>query len=147
MVVRSQPKQIVHSPSGKNPTQKKTGGVAQVVGPEFKPQHCKNKQTNKQKPAFPEGCFRPVCWKGQKWLMPMAPEGGCWSLSTVMSLAWNPTHRGDTCSCSHSYHHTRLCWLLARSAESTQSSESRTGLFKKQNRNCHKFFHQKNESF
>jgi hypothetical protein len=29
--------------SRKNPLQKKTGGVAQGVGPEFKPQYCKKK--------------------------------------------------------------------------------------------------------
>jgi hypothetical protein len=28
----------------KNPSQKRAGGVAQVVGPEFKPQYCKKKK-------------------------------------------------------------------------------------------------------
>jgi hypothetical protein len=28
----------------KNPSQKRTGGVAQGVGPEFKPQYCKKKK-------------------------------------------------------------------------------------------------------
>jgi hypothetical protein len=42
-VVWNQPRQIVcETLAGKNPLQKKTGGVAQ--GPEFKPQHCKKKK-------------------------------------------------------------------------------------------------------
>jgi hypothetical protein len=47
--VQTQPKQIVHETlSWKNPSQKRGGGVAQCVGPEFKPQYRKqNKQTNK----------------------------------------------------------------------------------------------------
>jgi hypothetical protein len=37
-------------PLKKNPSQKRTGGVAQGIGSEFKPQYQKtNKQTNKQK--------------------------------------------------------------------------------------------------
>jgi hypothetical protein len=43
-VVRSQPGQIVlKTLSRKKPTQKSTGGVAQDVDPEFKPQYCKKK--------------------------------------------------------------------------------------------------------
>jgi hypothetical protein len=43
--VRSQPRQIVcETLSQKNPSQKRTGGVAQGVGPEFKPQHCQKKK-------------------------------------------------------------------------------------------------------
>jgi hypothetical protein len=42
--VRSQPRQIVHETlSRKNPSQKRTGGVAQGIGPEFKPQYQKQK--------------------------------------------------------------------------------------------------------
>jgi hypothetical protein len=38
MMVQSQPGQIVHGTlSLKNPSQKRTAGVAQDVGPEFKP--------------------------------------------------------------------------------------------------------------
>jgi hypothetical protein len=29
---------------GRNPSQERAGGVAQDVGPEFKPQHCKKKK-------------------------------------------------------------------------------------------------------
>jgi hypothetical protein len=32
-----------------NPSQKRTGGVAQSVGPEFKPQYCKKKKKEKEK--------------------------------------------------------------------------------------------------
>jgi hypothetical protein len=47
-MVRSRPGQIVHETlSLKTPSQKRAGGVAQGVGPEFKPQDCK--QTNKKK--------------------------------------------------------------------------------------------------
>jgi hypothetical protein len=42
IVVQSQPRQIVlETLSQKNPLQKRTGGVAQGAGPEFKPQCCK----------------------------------------------------------------------------------------------------------
>jgi hypothetical protein len=42
--VQSQPRQIVQETlSQKNPLQRGAGGVAQSVGPEFKPQYCKNK--------------------------------------------------------------------------------------------------------
>jgi hypothetical protein len=42
---RSQPGQIVlETLSWKNPSQKRTDGVAQGVGPEFKPQYCKKKK-------------------------------------------------------------------------------------------------------
>jgi hypothetical protein len=41
--VQRQPRKIVHETlSRKNPSQKGAGGVAQGVGPEFKPQYCKN---------------------------------------------------------------------------------------------------------
>jgi hypothetical protein len=44
-VVRSQPGQIVlETLSQKNPSQKRTGGVAQGVGPEFKSQHHTHKK-------------------------------------------------------------------------------------------------------
>jgi hypothetical protein len=33
--------------SKKNPSQKRAGGVAQGVGPEFKPQYCRKKQTRR----------------------------------------------------------------------------------------------------
>jgi hypothetical protein len=39
------PRQIVHETlSPKNPSQKRAGGVAQGVGPEFKPQYHKKKK-------------------------------------------------------------------------------------------------------
>jgi hypothetical protein len=44
--IQSQPGQIVHKTlhqKKKNPSHKGAGGVAQGVGPEFKPQHRKNK--------------------------------------------------------------------------------------------------------
>jgi hypothetical protein len=44
IMVRSQPRQIVHETlSRKNPSQKRVGGVAQSEDPEFKPQYHKNK--------------------------------------------------------------------------------------------------------
>jgi hypothetical protein len=50
IVARSQPRQTAcETLSQKNPSQKRAGGVARGVGPEFKPQYHKtNKQTNKQ---------------------------------------------------------------------------------------------------
>jgi hypothetical protein len=49
IAVRSQPGQIVSETlSRKDLSQKRAGGVAQGVGPAFKPQYCKqNKQTKK----------------------------------------------------------------------------------------------------
>jgi hypothetical protein len=46
----------------KIPITKRAGGVAQGEGPEFKPQYCKNKQTNKQKQkgSEREAILRPV---------------------------------------------------------------------------------------
>jgi hypothetical protein len=42
ILVQSQPRQIVDkTPSQKYPIQKRVGGVAQGVGPEFKAQYCK----------------------------------------------------------------------------------------------------------
>jgi hypothetical protein len=53
-MVQSQPRQIVcETLSQKNPSQKRAGGVAQGVGPEFKPQYCKKKKTPKQKQKKP----------------------------------------------------------------------------------------------
>jgi hypothetical protein len=47
IVVQSQPRQIVGKTlTWKKPSPKRAGGVAQAVGPEFKPQDHKNKQTN-----------------------------------------------------------------------------------------------------
>jgi hypothetical protein len=47
ITVQSQPRQIVSETLfQKSPSQKTIGGVAQGVGPEFKPQHC-NKYINK----------------------------------------------------------------------------------------------------
>jgi ribosomal protein L44E len=49
ITVRSQPRQIVHkTPSQKNPSQKRAGGVAQGVGPEFKPQYHQKKREKKK---------------------------------------------------------------------------------------------------
>jgi hypothetical protein len=45
IVVRGQPRQIVHETlSRKNPSQKRGDGVTQGVGPEFKPQYSKKKK-------------------------------------------------------------------------------------------------------
>jgi hypothetical protein len=47
IVVQSQPRQIVlETLSQKNPPQKRTGGVAQGEGPEFKPQYQKKKKSS-----------------------------------------------------------------------------------------------------
>jgi hypothetical protein len=44
-MVQSQSRKIVcKTLSQKNPSQKRVGGVAQVVGPEFKPQYCIKKK-------------------------------------------------------------------------------------------------------
>jgi hypothetical protein len=45
IMVRSQPGEIVSKTlyQKKKPSQKRTGGLAQGVGPEFKPQYHKNK--------------------------------------------------------------------------------------------------------
>jgi hypothetical protein len=58
IVVGSQPWQIVHKTlSRKTPSQKRAGGVAQGVGPEFKPQYHKKK---KKKKSF-ESCPTSLC--------------------------------------------------------------------------------------
>jgi hypothetical protein len=45
IVVRNQPRQIVSKIlSQKTPSQKRAGGVAQGVDPEFKPQYCQKKK-------------------------------------------------------------------------------------------------------
>jgi hypothetical protein len=51
IMVWSQPRgQIVHDTlSWKNPSLKRAGGVAQGLGPEFKPQYCKQKKKEKQR--------------------------------------------------------------------------------------------------
>jgi cell division septation protein DedD len=48
--IQSQPRQIVcKTPISKKPfTKKRAGGVAQGIGPEFKPQYCKNKKNKKK---------------------------------------------------------------------------------------------------
>jgi hypothetical protein len=47
IMVQSQPRQIVQETlSRKNPSQKSAGGVAQAVGPEFKPQYHKKKKNS-----------------------------------------------------------------------------------------------------
>jgi hypothetical protein len=47
--VRSQPRQIVHKIlAQKNPSQKRGGGVAQSIGPGFKPQYREKKKTTKK---------------------------------------------------------------------------------------------------
>jgi hypothetical protein len=47
---QSQPGQIVQETlSGKYPSQKRAGGVAQGIGPEFKPQYCKKKKNKERK--------------------------------------------------------------------------------------------------
>jgi hypothetical protein len=44
-MVRSQPRQIVHQTLSQKISHKKASGVAQGVGPEFKPQYWKKKNT------------------------------------------------------------------------------------------------------
>jgi hypothetical protein len=57
ITVQSQPGEIVWELlSQKHPSQKKAGGVAQGIGPEFKPQYCKNKQTSNQRKPKGLGC-------------------------------------------------------------------------------------------
>jgi hypothetical protein len=51
--VQSQPRQIVcETLSWKHPSRKRTGGVAQGVGPEFKPQYHKKKKERKKKESY-----------------------------------------------------------------------------------------------
>jgi 2-iminoacetate synthase ThiH len=50
IMAQGQPRQIVlETLSRKNPSQKSTGGVTQVVGPEFKPEYCKKKKKKKSR--------------------------------------------------------------------------------------------------
>jgi hypothetical protein len=50
ITVQRQPKQIVHENlSGKNPSQKQAGGMAQSVGPEFKHQYWGEKKKKEDK--------------------------------------------------------------------------------------------------
>jgi hypothetical protein len=52
IAVQSQPGQRVHqtlSQKKKSPSQKRAGGVARGIGPEFKPQHHKNKTKQNKK--------------------------------------------------------------------------------------------------
>jgi hypothetical protein len=49
IMVRSQSGQTVHETlSRKKSISKKAGGVAQSIGPEFKPQYCKKKERKKE---------------------------------------------------------------------------------------------------
>jgi hypothetical protein len=49
LVVQSQPRQIVPETLGrKNPSQKRTGGMAQGIGPEFKPSTTKKKKKEEE---------------------------------------------------------------------------------------------------
>jgi hypothetical protein len=48
--IGTQPREIVHKTlSQKNPSQKRAGGMAQGVGPEFKPQYHKKKKKKKKR--------------------------------------------------------------------------------------------------
>jgi hypothetical protein len=52
IAVQSQPRQIVpETLSGKNTSQKRVGGVVQMVGPKFKPQYRKKKKNSS--PSIP----------------------------------------------------------------------------------------------
>jgi hypothetical protein len=81
ITVRSQPGQIVcETLCRKKPIMKKTGGVAQVIGPEFKPQNC---QKNKQK----QFAIQPrLAWN--KSLLPQPHK--CWDYRHV------PPHPAET---------------------------------------------------
>jgi hypothetical protein len=49
IAVQSQPRQTVQETlSRKHPSQKRAGGVAQGVHPQFKPQYCKKKKKKKK---------------------------------------------------------------------------------------------------
>jgi hypothetical protein len=45
--VQSQHQIVCETLSRKNPSQKRAGGVAQCLAPEFKPQYCKKKKKKK----------------------------------------------------------------------------------------------------
>jgi hypothetical protein len=89
IVVRSQPGQIVRDSLSqkKNPSQKKAGGVAQDVGPEYKPQYNQEKKnsnpsTTKKKNFFGMGA-------GQNWHLNSGPcicEAGALPLQPWPSL-------------------------------------------------------------
>jgi hypothetical protein len=73
-VVRRQPGQIVHETlSQKNPLEKRAGGVAQSVGPEFKPQYHKKKKKERE--------------REKRWLCLFCSFAQCCILSTWTS-AW-----------------------------------------------------------
>jgi hypothetical protein len=58
IMVQSQPGQIVpETLSQKQPSQKRAGGVAQGVGPEFKPQYHKKKTKTTVSPSLPHSVF------------------------------------------------------------------------------------------
>jgi hypothetical protein len=40
---------VLETLSGKNPSRKRAGGIAQGIGPEFKLQYCKKKKKKKKK--------------------------------------------------------------------------------------------------
>jgi hypothetical protein len=65
IVVRNQPRQIVHEIlCQKSPLQKRTGGVAQSVDPEFKPQYHKKKSLMRPRPAVFNVLFKSVFPQG-----------------------------------------------------------------------------------
>jgi hypothetical protein len=56
ITVQSQPRQIVQKTlSQKNPSQNRADGVAQGVGPEFKPYYCQKKKRKKEAGGRDEG--------------------------------------------------------------------------------------------
>jgi hypothetical protein len=64
IAVRNQPGQIFHEIlSRKKKSQKRTGGVAQGVCPEFKSQYCKKKKKERKEEHWRKNCaLLPVCY-------------------------------------------------------------------------------------
>jgi hypothetical protein len=78
IAVRNQPRQMVHKTlSWKYPTQKRAGGVAQGVDPEFKPQYHKHKIKNKQKKCL------------LLTVVPLPPPPAPWVNSSKSLCSWN----------------------------------------------------------
>jgi hypothetical protein len=66
ITIRSQPGQIVRQTYLKNPSQNRAGGMGQGIGPELKPQYCKNKTKQNKKTTIGWGwrVDNAGCWRG-----------------------------------------------------------------------------------
>jgi hypothetical protein len=75
----SQPRQIVQETlSRKNPTEKRVSGVAQDVGPEFRPQYYKKKKKKKEKATCIPMYSAALFMIANLWNQPMCPRTNEW---------------------------------------------------------------------